>query len=184
MAAGMGDETRRLSPGDRWRPTASVLNGYQDAADYVESIKRSGGAIPGAGAGPQPAVMTVRNDSGDDCERFAVLGIDRPIFLPDDSIDAFTSRVAVSGVEPTVEDHRGRFVVLLRPLAKGEMGPAAVAGAVQVRVYVNSRHDRCCDVIEPVTSRKRSVTWGRATPARRSCGWKKGPAREKSSGPS
>ena len=135
-------------PGERWQPVAGVLNGYQEAADYVRDLKQSGGAVPGRGAAFQPAVVTVKNDSGGDCGRFAVLGIDRPIFTPDDNLSSFASRVGFSCVLPESPTHAGRFVVLLRPLRQGELGPAAIAGAVQVRVYVNSTDDKFCDIID------------------------------------
>ena len=76
----MADNSKRLSPGDHWRPTADVLNGYQDAADFVQNLKTGGGALPGPNAARQVAIATVKNTSGQDCARFDVLGIDTPIF--------------------------------------------------------------------------------------------------------
>lgn len=79
-----------------------------------------------------------------------MLGIDGPIFDPTDNVDAFKSRVGLRGVLPALAEHRGRFVVLLRPVAQGDLGPAAAAGAVPIRVYVNSAAHKCCDIIDPV----------------------------------
>jgi xylulokinase len=143
----MGDDSNKtLSAGDRWRPVASILNGYQEAADYVRNLHHGGGALPGLGTALQPPVVTIKNNSGRDCSRFDVLGIDSPIIAPADNTDVFLSRVGFSCVLPESPTHVGRFVVLLRPLRQGELGPAAIAGAVPVRVYVNSTDDEFCDV--------------------------------------
>ena len=56
----MGDDRRLLSPGDRWRPAASTLNGYQAAADYVRQLSRSGGALPGSSAAAQPCIVPIK----------------------------------------------------------------------------------------------------------------------------
>lgn len=146
MAAGMGDETRRFSSGDRWTPTATVLNGWQDAADYVRDRERGGGTLPGRSALIQGSIIKVKNTSGADCDRLAVLGIDAPIFSPDDNLDAFRTRVGLKGVTPILPDHQSKWVVLLRPLANGASGPALAAGVVPVRVYVNDLGDQYCDV--------------------------------------
>ena len=45
----MGDDTKRLSPGELWRPTADTLNGYQEATDFIRGLQAGGGAIPGSG---------------------------------------------------------------------------------------------------------------------------------------
>ena len=66
----MGDDTKRLSPGDLWRPTADTLNGYQEAADFVRNLQSGGGAIPGSGLDANACVISVRNLSGVDRHPF------------------------------------------------------------------------------------------------------------------
>lgn len=151
MAAGMGDDTRRFSSGDRWIPTSSALNGWQDAADYVHDLDRGGGSLPGPAGTMEPTIVRIKNTTGADLDRFSILGIDGPIFSPSENLDTFKTRLGLNGVFPTLEDHRGKFVVLLRPLAQGAVGPAAVAGVVPVRVYVNSPDHTYCDVIAKKT---------------------------------
>ena len=46
-------------------------------------------------------IVTVRNDSGAARDRFDVLGIDAPVFPPDDSLEAFQRGVVIAGVKPT-----------------------------------------------------------------------------------
>ena len=148
----MGDDTKRLSPGDLWRPTADTLNGYQEAADFIRNLQSGGGAIPGSGLDANSCVISVRNLSGVDRSRFEVLGIDRPIVEPGENLETFKSRPAFNGVLPTIKKHAGgRWVVLIRPALAGAMTRAVIAGVVQVRVYVNSAADEYCDIIERKT---------------------------------
>ena len=119
----MADNSKRLSPGDHWRPTADVLNGYQDAADFVQNLKTGGGALPGPNAGRQVAIVTVKNTSGQDCARFDVLGIDTPIFPRVMANDVFTSRVGLLGVIPKYPTTRAG---LCRPV--GARGKDALPG--------------------------------------------------------
>jgi len=138
MAAGNGDETRRLSPGDRWTPMASVINGWQDAADYVHDLERGGGPLPGTSSLVQGTIVPVKNNSGADCDRFSVLGIDSPIFSPTDNLDVFKTRPGLVGVSPTLANHLGNFVVLLRPAASGAIVPAMIAGIVPCKVKIEA----------------------------------------------
>ena len=137
----MGDDTKRLSPGERWQPVASVLNGYQEAADYVRNLKAGGGALPGVTSAFQPAVVQIKNTTGSDLPRFSVLGIDTPIFTPTENLEAFRSRPAFKGVVPTVADHTRKFVVTLRPLPDDALGPAVLVGACPVMLKMTSETD-------------------------------------------
>ena len=136
MAAGMGDETKRFSPGDRWNPTSTVLNGWQDAADYVRDQERGNGALPKGMPAAQGIIVPVQNNSGSDRNRFDVLGIDTPIFTPTNNADAFYSRQGLNGVTPSLANDLGKFVVLLRPVPNGAMGPGLISGIVPCKVNV------------------------------------------------
>jgi hypothetical protein len=134
----MGDDRRLLSPGDRWRPTAGTINGYQEAADYVRQLSRSGGALPGSGAAAQPCIVPIKNCSGGDRRRFDILGIDTPIFTPADNLDVFQNRPGLVGVVPQSENHLHRFAVLLRPVAENDTAPGCIVGMVPIRLDVTS----------------------------------------------
>jgi len=87
----------------------------------------------------------VKNASGADRARFAVLGIDSPIFSPSEAADNFANQVALVGVTPTA-DHAGKFVVLLEPIADGEIGQAVVSGVTPVKVNVTDEAHTRADV--------------------------------------
>ena len=144
----MSDDSKHQMPGDRWQPTADTINDYQDAADYVRALKNGGGPTPDPGFDRQQVIATIKNRSGRDCNRFDVLGIDVPIFQPEDDADVFTSRIGIECVIPKVADHTTRFVVLLEPVPKIEedtehperqeatLVKACLVGVVPVRLKV------------------------------------------------
>lgn len=135
----MSDETKKLSPGDCWQPSAEALNGYQEAADFVRGQKAGGGALPTPTSRPP---IIVKNTTYSDLPRFSILGIDGPIFTPSDNEEAFKSRLGLSGVSPALPDHFQKFVLLTRPIAAGDLGPAVVAGVVPVLLYKRSENHR------------------------------------------
>lgn len=144
----MSDDSKMLMPGDRWQPTAEVINDFQNAADYVRVIKDGVGPSPAPCFDRQQVIATLKNRSGRDCQRFDILGIDGPIFQPKDDEEVFTSRVGLEGVVPRVADHTTRFVVLLEPVPKIDDDPehperqeatlvkACLVGVVPVRLKV------------------------------------------------
>jgi hypothetical protein len=66
-------------------------------------------------------------------DRFSVLGIDGVIISPDDNLDQFKSRIALTGVTPTA-DHVGKFAVLLESAADGQLVRAAIDGLTVCKV--------------------------------------------------
>ena len=140
--ASSGDNTKRLGPGDRWLPTADGINDWNAAAAFLRSQQRGGGAVVNPTAFPNnPAIVTVKNNSGEDRFGFDVLGIDGILIAPGDNIKEFLGRYPLVGVVPAVPDHTQRFCVLLQPVADGRLAKAAVAGAVPVYVRVTSGTD-------------------------------------------
>ncbi len=131
----MGDTLKKVKPGDPLVIPAATFNTFVDAArDYLQ--RRHCQSQQGTPSGRHNCIIHVRNDSGADRERYEVLGIDSPIFDPAGDEEAFMNTPAVSGVTPAEEDHAGKFVVLLEPVAVGELALAVAAGAVPVRVDV------------------------------------------------
>jgi hypothetical protein len=101
----------------------------------------------------QLPVWPVWNQSGADQPINAVLGIDSPAWPPSEDTAAqrdFLFRDGLVVVEPTMTDHRGRWVVLSEAIPEGGRGLAWVHGVVRVRVFVNGVEDQYCDVIEGV----------------------------------
>jgi hypothetical protein len=118
---------RKVRSGQKLCIPAAAHNAFIDAAlDYRRRT-------PGIAQGAQPAfrqagIVLVRNDSGSDQNRLAVLGIDSPIIGPASNEDEFKNRVALSCVGRPADTHEGRFVALLKPIASGEIGRTYAAG--------------------------------------------------------
>ena len=131
----MADPFRKVSPGQPLAIPAEAWNASMDAArDFQRRQRRWGSTSPAVAS--DSAIIIVRNDSGANRARFDVLGIDSPIFSPDDNLDTFKGRVALCGITPAVADHLGRFVVLLEPIKNGQLGAAQVSGVCPARITV------------------------------------------------
>jgi hypothetical protein len=123
----------RVRSGEPWQPSATTHNAFVDAWEYVEQLRRSGGAGTGRSVWGTNVVQ-VKNASGGDRDRFDVLGVDGPVISPADNLPAFKNRVVLNGVTPARPTHEGRFVVLLQPLQSGAIGWASVAGVTVAKV--------------------------------------------------
>ena len=122
-------------PASDWNAIIDATRAHYEQQANVASSKSGG--LPGQSTG----IVYVKNDSGADQERFAVLGIDTPIILPGDSEsggheEEFKRQVALSCVMPVVPTHTGKFVILAEPLADGAIGRAYIDGVCVVRLRV------------------------------------------------
>ncbi len=123
----------RIPAGD-WNATIDATRAFYERQTNVASNK------PAGLGGQSTGIVYVKNTSGADQDRFAVLGIDTPIILPDESSggheEEFKRQVALSCVVPIVPTHSGRFVILTEPLADGAIGRAYIDGVCVVRLRV------------------------------------------------
>jgi hypothetical protein len=138
-----GDPFKKALPGQRLVIPADAFNGFVDAANYVRA-RRHNIESDAADEFRQSGIVKVRNASGADQGRFAVLGLTEPIILPADNLDEFKRQVTFEGVVPAKNEHKGKFAVLLEPIAAGKIGLGVVAGVVPVRLKVdpNQLYDR------------------------------------------
>jgi len=143
----MSDPLKKVKPGDPLAIPAATFNTFVDAAqDYLRRQRdQSRQSKP---AGGQAGMVLIRNDSGADCPRFGVLGIDDVVIDPADDEDAFAGRVVLAGVTPDVDDHTGRFVVTAEPIAAGEIGRAYADGVFPANVNVFDTTHKYADVAD------------------------------------
>ena len=119
-----GDKFKKAQAGRPLEIPASTWNAMVDAArSNAESQHDQRGESDSLLR--QGDIIKVRNQSGRDLDRFAVLGIDSPIILPAVNDREFKNQVAINVVLPT-ENHAGQFVILLDPMRAGRMGRAAM----------------------------------------------------------
>lgn len=133
----MADPYRVYRAGDKLPRDAATYNAFAAAARLARDSGKILSAGEQTGTSRRADILRVKNASGGDLLRCSVLGIDGPIFAPDDDEDAFLREVALSGVEPT-SSHVDNFVILLEPAAEDRVVRACVAGVCAVKVDVTS----------------------------------------------
>ncbi len=137
---------QKVTPGQPLQFKASAYNAFVDAAEAV----RSNGLLANAGLVPsqrRSGIVLVRNDSGDDQDRFAVLTLDGVVIEPDDNEREFLSKPAFKAVTPGEADANGgdpecQFVILQEPIKDGKIGKAMIAGISPVKLYVDHEPDQ------------------------------------------
>jgi hypothetical protein len=136
----MRDPRQHVRPGDRLKIAASQINA-------LNRMIRTDGATVGV---PLEAfqqglnLCLVRNDTGSDVNRWAVLAITGVAIDPSaDSHQAasFGERPAVIGTTPTTTT-AGKCVITAEPIRSGKLGRAFSAGVCPAKVEMSSASDR------------------------------------------
>ena len=145
-----GDAFKKRTAGEPLEIPAEAYNAFIDAA-RADRARRGDQGAPEQTVPRESGIVLVKNTTEADLDRLAVLGIDAPIFTPEDNEQEFKNRVALKGVTPILEDHQERFAILLEPLAAGRIGLGMVQGVTPVRLYVTNEGHRGAGVVEGKT---------------------------------
>lgn len=157
----MGDPFKKVQRGDPLRIPAETFNTFIDAAkDFRSRTQNRGGRSQAEWS--QTGIILVKNGTASDLDRFHVLGIDRPIFTPAESLFSFQDQIAVVGVTPNEDDHLGRFLVLQEPLRAGMIGRGCLSGITPVRLNVLDEEHDWADIEEGETDSLKTDTSGSA----------------------
>jgi len=163
-------------PGEPFVAPAATWNAFIDAAQDFKDRTADIGRQPTLAGGRSSGIITVKNESGVARRQFDVLGLGEPIFLPSSGSSgggspggadqSFRNMVAFRGVMPKEDEHEGRFVVLIEPLATNAVGKGCVAGVCQVRVNVTDVDhefaevsDGKADVLESGDAGSAKILW-------------------------
>lgn len=146
----MGDPFQKVQRGDPLRIPAETFNTFIDAAKDFRQRTQNRGTRHQPEL-QQPGILLVKNDSGTDLNRFEVLGIERPLFLPSENLFSFQNQLAVIGGKPDEANHLGRFVVLQEPLRHGMIGRGLLSGVTPVRLNVMDEDHDWADVEQDET---------------------------------
>lgn len=119
---------QKVNPGQTIKYPASFYNAQ---VDLVNALGRGGAGNPLRSL-VTSTIVSVKNSSSDNVDQYGILGIDSA-FIDTTNLDLFKSKIVLNGVTPTT-DHVGKFIVLLFPLAAGEVGLGVLSGATQVKV--------------------------------------------------
>jgi len=150
----------KVAPGDDFAFPAEAFNAIVDlkAAADRRRLDRGGGAI--AQPSPRGIVVRVKNETGSDRARFSVLGIYAPLWTPtENETDFLSGQTPLRGVTPAAG---GPFVVLLEPIAAGEIGRAMILGVTAVKLDVQAESHVWADLIPSDCSMLRTGPSGAA----------------------
>jgi len=151
----------KVSSGQKLRIPAEAYNAFVDAAEaYQAQLHQQG--VDRRGVPLSPGEALVRNDSGADLERFAVIGLDAPLISPDDNLLSFQEHRTFSGVSPEEHLHANRFGVLQEPIPAGAIGRVLLIGVTPVQLAVQAMKDDLAAVVTGETASLKSGTSGGA----------------------
>jgi hypothetical protein len=153
----MGDGLTKVRSGEPLRFPAAAYNAFVDAALDYQRRQRNLLGRPTSRA-LQADIILVKNTTDNDLDRFSVLGIDAPVFLPADAPETFANDIAVLGVSPTWNGHAGRFIILAEPLAAGAMGRAWAHGVCPTKLDVQNEAHGYADVADSLTTLRTATT--------------------------
>jgi len=167
---------RKVLAGEPFVAPAATWNAFIDAAQDFKDRTADIGRTSTLAGGRSSGIITVKNESGSARRQFDILGLGEPIFLPASGSSgggspggadqSFRNMVAFRGLVPSEDEHTGKFVVLIEPLAAGAVGKGCVSGVCQVRVNVTDVDhefaevaDGQADVLESGDTGSAKILW-------------------------
>jgi len=135
---------RKVQSGQKLEISAETFNSLVDVAQDFKGRQREKRS-QSEPYFPDSGIILVANQSGQDRNRFDVLGVTEPIIRPEANLIEFKRRPTFRGIKPT-EAHRCRFVVLLEPVGANKIAHAVIAGVTVARIRVDDPLDTCCEV--------------------------------------
>lgn len=146
----MGDKFRKVQAGEPVVFSADQWNAFVDAAQANAQAE-----LDQLAAQPStfrdPDVVRVKNETGRDLPRFAVVGLGQPMFVPGVNLAQFAREVTFRGVVPN--GHAGRFALLLEPALQGRVAKAQVSGVCHARLNVGDASHGCAEANDGDTTR-------------------------------
>jgi hypothetical protein len=137
----------KVAPGQPADKSAETWNAFVDAANAHKRSNRTGGGPGGAGFLNSDIVL-VKNDSGEDLDRYSAVIIREPIVLPADNEIDFKLNLIFKVEIATADDIKAGlpFLILAEPIPDGLFGQAVIAGATQCWIYLQNEADTHIDI--------------------------------------
>lgn len=132
----MNEHLFKLKPGQSLEGIPhKAWNAFVEAAQYVKRLQHSLSVDPLRHV-PQTGIVRLKNASGQDRQRFDVLGVDDVFPYPTPDPSAFKAGPVLHGVKPYLDTHRGKFAILLEPAPNGSIVSACVSGISIAKINV------------------------------------------------
>lgn len=142
-------DLRKVRSGDDIDIKAETWNAFIDAAVFA---KQSGAGSSGPkSASRQTSFVKVQNTSGVALARFAAVGVIGVVTEPSGTDETAQASVEFINnfcftVNKPQDSHKGRWLVLIQPLANNEVGFAIAIGATVCKVNIQSAGDKGVDI--------------------------------------
>ena len=126
---------------------AENYNAFIEAATWVREQQRRPGGSSGRGAPQAALLVTVKNDTASQMNRFAAVGVSGIVTDPSAAPDEFKNRIAIKARVPTSADSN-RWLVLPQPLPAGQYGLAVALGVTPCWIDLGAVGDLAVDVAD------------------------------------
>ena len=156
-----GDVLKKVKTGDPLRISAQTFNTFIDMVKDYQGRKMCGGQFAQREFS-QSGIVLVKNSSLVDCNRFAVLGINGPLFSPTVNLESFKNKVILSCSTPSEYNHLGKFVILQEPIQSGKIGSAWIAGVCPAQINVIHSSHKFADIADGDSTALKSCFSGTA----------------------
>jgi hypothetical protein len=147
----VADPFKKRQLGDKLPTSGTAINAML-AAGQAEVMRRHGRTSNDLTSTRDACLVRVWNNTGIDLGARSIVGLDGPIFTPDDSLEAFRREVTFQGVVPAFPDHYGKFAVLYEPARAGQVVRAYLAGVTNVRLNLVDLGHTHADITDSDTS--------------------------------
>jgi len=155
---------KKVNPGDHLEIPAATYNAFIDAAREVQSRPFDTSNRPRPFAASDATIITVRNSSDVNRDRFDVLYVSSPIFSPTDSLEAFQREIVFDGRLPSTNGtpppalYLGKIAILVEPVRAGGLGRAIISGVTVIpctrNTWIRRVDARLADIVKQMRAAK------------------------------
>lgn len=126
---------QKVNPGQKFKMPAEAYNAFVDAA---QAHKRNLNQSVNMKSPNTRDVITIKNMTGETLDRFNVVGIGEPIYDPETQPIDFSEDIIFEGETPDIEEHVGKWAVLLDGCTDGDFVEAKVIGVTACKIDVDN----------------------------------------------
>jgi hypothetical protein len=156
----MGDPLKKVQPGQRLHIPAEAYNAFVDAA-LREKSRRHDSDQQSIASQLQPGLITVRNQTGLQQNRFSILQLTTPIVDPVNNLQQFKNAVTFYGIVPAEPLEKKTVAILIEPLDINAIGRAAIITPTPVQIDVVDAEDQFAEPVDATTANLQSGSTGR-----------------------
>jgi hypothetical protein len=147
----VADPFKKIQLGDPVPRSVTAINAML-AAGQAEVLRRNGRTSNDLTSNRDACLVRVWNNTGVDQNARSIVGLDGPIFVPDDPNEAFLREVTFQGIVPVDPDHVGKFGILYEPARAGQVVRAYLMGVTTALVDLGDLSHTRADISDGDTT--------------------------------